>query len=302
MKRTPGPENLEFLLVFDAVLQHKTITRAAEHLGISQPALSHALERLRQRFGDPLFVRSGGLMQPTPFVTRLADPLQRALGIVRSEILGSAGFQPETTERVFKVAVTEIGAFVLVPRILQVLRARAPRASLAPLDVARTALAAGLESGAVDIAVGHFPELKAGIYQQQLATRSYAAIVSTAHPTVKARMTARQFQQLPIVRCSAAGVINEIVERHFADQGLEQQVALETQHIMAVASIVGSTDWMAFVPDELVAPMGRIAPVRKVEVPMPTPQLALRQHWHRRFHADAANQFLRSVIHAAVHE
>lgn len=302
MKTAHDSQSLEFLLIVEAVLEHKTITRAAEHLGMSQSALSHALVRLRSRFGDPLFVRSGGVMQPTPFVAGFIDPLQRALGIVRSEILGTAAFQPGTTERVFKIAVTEIGALVLVPKILKVLRARAPKASLAPLDVARTQLSSSLESGAVDIVVGHFPELKASVFQQRLLTRSYAAIVSTSHPTVRARMTAKQFQQVPVVRCTAAAAINDIVDRHFADQGLEQPVALETQHIMAVASIVGSTDWMAFVPDELVLPMSKIAPIRRVEVPISAPQLVLRQHWHRRFHGDAANRFLRSVIYAAVHE
>jgi DNA-binding transcriptional LysR family regulator len=302
MKAPNHNGGLDFLLIIEAILEHKTITRAAEHLGMSQSALSHALVRLRGRFGDSLFVRAGSVMQPTPLAQVFAEPLKRSLAIIRNEILQATVFDPKTTRRTFKIAVSEIGALLLVPKILEVLRARAPDASLAPLQIPLGQLGADLENGNVDLAVGHMPELSDSFFQQRLMGRNYVAIINTRHPTIGARMTPREFQQTPIVCCTAAAAVNDIVKLHLAKQGVAQRVALETPHVMALAGIVGATEWMAFVPEELLATMSHLAPVRRVEVPMPAPRLDLKQHWHRRYGDDAAHRFLRSVVYDAVHE
>lgn len=296
------PSGLDFLLVFEAVLTHGTITKAAEQLGVSQSALSHTLVRLRAHFGDPLFVRSGGVMQPTPLVAAITEPLGRSLAIIRGEILGARKFDPKTSQRTFKICVSEVGAFLLVPRLLKLLAKRAPNASLAPLEVPRSDIPSALESGAVDLAIGHFPELKPSLFQQNLFVRSYSGIVSKTHPTVGAQLSARQFHQLPVVRCTSTVAINEWLDRHFARNGPAPATALETPYLMALATIVGATQWIAFVPDELLEPMQRLAPIRAVVVPAPVPRLAVKQYWHRRYKSDEANRFLRALVHEALGE
>jgi len=109
MQDDQGLDRLDFLLVFEAILAHHTITRAAEALGTSQSALSHALIRLRKKFNDPLFVRVGAAMRPTPLVVGLSEPLRRTMSIVRNEILGAARFDPSATSRQFKLCVNEVG-------------------------------------------------------------------------------------------------------------------------------------------------------------------------------------------------
>jgi DNA-binding transcriptional LysR family regulator len=302
MQKVHDLDRLDFLLVVEAVLTHKTITKAADHLGVSQSALSHSLVRLRARFKDPLFVRSGGVMQPTPLVSSFAEPLARSLAIIRSEVLGAARFDPATTQRVFKVCVTEIGAFLLVPRLIRLLRERAPLAAHAPMDINRAEIPAALESGSVDVPIGHFPELRASLYQQHLFTRSYSAIVRADHPMVRKKMTPKQFNETPLVRCTSTVAINQWLDRHFAKAGRTQAVGLETPYIMALGSIVGATDWMAFVPDELIEPLKRLAPVRPVDVPLPVPKLAVKQHWHRRYKGDEASRFIRGVVYDALRE
>lgn len=296
------PSGLDFLLVFEAVLTHGTITKAAEHLGVSQSALSHTLVRLRSHFGDPLFVRAGGVMKPTPLVLGITEPLRRSLTIIRGEILGARRFDPKTSQRLFKICVSEVGAFLLVPRLLKVLSKRAPGASLAPMEVPRAEIPSALESGAVDLAIGHFPELKSSLFQQNLFVRSYSAIVAKSHPTVGARMTARQFQQIPIVRCNSTVAINQWLDAYFAKSGPAPATALETPYLMALATIVGATQWVAFVPDELLEPMQRLASIRAVEVPAAVPRLAVKQYWHRRYKDDEANRFLRALVYEALHE
>ena len=123
-------DRLDFMLVIEAILEHKTITRAAQKLGVSQSALSHTLVGLRQRFRDPLFVRVGAEMRPTPLVSGFAEPLQRSLSIIRNEVLNSAHFDPAASQRAFKICVNEVGAYIMVPRILRLLRERAPHTTI----------------------------------------------------------------------------------------------------------------------------------------------------------------------------
>lgn len=302
MNETSGLDRLDFLLVFEAILEHRTITNAAEKLGVSQSALSHALTRLRVRFNDPLFVRAGTAMQPTPLVISLAEPLQRSMAVIRNEILATARFDPATTTRIFKLCVNEVGAFLLAPKVIRILRSNAPGASLTPLEISRPDIFDALESGRVDLAIGHYPELKSSLYQQLLFRRSYVAIVRENHLTVAGSMPAAQFYKTPLIRCTATVAISKWLDQRFAKTGQTQIIALETPYVMALATLAAATDWMAFVPEELVAALKSIAPVRVVEMPFVLPVLDVKQHWHRRFKDDDANRFLRQVVHEALHE
>ncbi len=302
MNETPGLDRLDFLLVFEAVLERGTITGAADKLGVSQSALSHALNRLRARFSDPLFVRAGASMQPTPLVISLTEPLQRSMAIVRNEILSAARFDPATTNRTFKLCVNEVGALLLAPKVIRILQKNAPHASLTPLEISRPDISDALESGRVDLAVGHYPELKTSIYQQLLFRRSYVAIVRKNHPRIGSSLTAAQFYKTPLIRCTATVAITRWVDQQFARVKQTPVIALETPYVMALATLVAATDWMAFVPEELVFALKSIAAVRVVDCPLALPVLDLKQHWHRRYKDDGANRFLRQIVHQALHE
>ena len=303
MRDSSALDRLDFLLVLDAVIEHRTITRAAEALGVSQSALSHALVRLRSRFHDPLFVRSGAVMLPTPLVQSLVDPLQRSMRIIRDEILNAPRFDPATSARVFRLCVNEVGALLLAPKVIRVLRARAPSASIAPTEVPRDDMAAALEAGRVDLAVGHYPELKgSGIYQQLLFRRSYVAIVRESHPTIGASLSARQFYKMPLIRCTATVAVGTWLDRLFAEAGQVQITAIETPFVMSLAALAAATDAIAFVPEELVSALKSVAALRVVKLPFATPVLDIKQHWHRRQKDDAAHRFLRQVVHDALHE
>ena len=295
------PERLDFLLVIEAILQHKTITRAAEALNLSQSALSHTMTRLRARMGDPLFVRVGAEMHPTPLVVRLSEPISRSLRIIREEILSTPEFRPATTTRCFKLCVGEVGAFVMIPRIARTLRERAPHARLSTHDTPREHIAGKLEDGSIDVAIGYYPELKTSIYQQRLFTRTYVGVVREHHPEVGARLTSAQLQSIPIIRTPSTLAINRWIDTHL-EGAPTMQIAMETPYIMALAPIIAESDWIALIPDELVEPFRRLAPIRAVALPRDLPRISVRQHWHRRFKEDSASRFIRQVIHNAVHE
>lgn len=302
MKNAEPLSQLDFLLVFDAIIACKSITKAAEQLGISQSALSHTLVRLRARFGDPLFVRSGSVMMPTPLVLGMAEPLSRSMAIIRDEILAPALFDPATTTRVFRVCVNEVGAFLLIPKIVKLLQKAAPHASLAPMQIARADIFTALESDRLDLAIGHYPELKTSVYQQTLFKRSYVAIVRKSHPTIGDKLSAAQLYKTPIIRNTATAVISKWLEMQFSKAGQKQIIASDTPYAMAQASLVAATNWIAFIPEELAPTLKNIASIRSVEIPFSIPVLDVKQHWHRRQKEDQANRFIRQIVYAALHE
>jgi DNA-binding transcriptional LysR family regulator len=295
-------KELDFLLVLEAVLEHRSITRAAKALGTTQSALSHALVRLRARFHDPLFVRSGALMLPTPFVLHLKNPLRRSMQIIREEILNPSRFDPNTTTRVFKLCVNEIGALLQAPKVIRLLRRRAKHASIAPVEIPREDVGAALESGHADLAIGHYPELRGTLYQQALFRRSYVAIVRENHPFIKASVTPNQFYKTPIIRCSATVAVGSWLDGIYSKAGVRQITEIETPFVMSLATLAEATDALAFVPEELIDKLKRFASVRVVKFPFALPTLAIKQHWHSRLKNDEAHRFLRQVVHDALHE
>jgi DNA-binding transcriptional LysR family regulator len=296
-----GLDRLEFLLVIEAVMQHRTITRAAQALDVSQSALSHTLTRLRERMGDPLFVRVGGEMQPTPLVARLADPIGRSLRIIREEVLSAPEFDPATTTRVFNVCVGEVGAFIIVPRVLRLLRVRAPHAHIVALDVSRRDIGSALEDGRLDVAIGYYPELKTSVYQQLLFTRTFVGIVREGHPRVGRRLSLRQLRTVPLVRSPGTLAINRWLNSKLGGSDREA-VVMEMPYVLALAPILAESDWMGIVTEELVPAFLQLAPLRAVELPADLPRIPVRQHWHRRYKDDSANRFIRQVIYDALNE
>lgn len=293
---------MDFLLVIDAVYKHRSVTRAAQSLGISQSAMSHALNKLRIRFRDPLFVRTGTEMHPTPLAEKFAEPIARALAIIQADIINAAGFDPDTTTRTFTICVSEVGAIAMVPRILKRLRQVAPYARLAPRSLAPDAISNALESGKADLAVGYFPMLKASTYQQALCKRTYVGIVRADHPSVGEVLTLGQLYQIPMIRTSSIHAINTLLDAHMAQHGVQPVIALETSYVMALAFLTADSDWLALIPEELVATMQTLAPVRAVRIPLELPQIAIKQHWHQRYKDDEANRFLRKAVYEALAE
>jgi DNA-binding transcriptional LysR family regulator len=170
--------DLNLLVIFDAMARHRSVNRTAEAVGLSQPATSAALARLRAVFDDALFVRAGAQMEPTPRALELAPAVHRVVETIQSEILQPAGFEPATPERSFTILTPDIGEVAFLPGVLRRLRQEAPHVRLQRARPCRaTAAAQALESGEADLAVGFFPDLhKAGYFQQALFKTSYACI------------------------------------------------------------------------------------------------------------------------------
>lgn len=288
--------DLNLLVALDAMIQHRSVTRAADAMGLSQPAMSAALARLRRVLGDPLFVRAGSQMQPTPRGLELAAPLQRIMSTLKDEILQRSGFDPVRTERLFTVLTPDIGEVNFLPKLLQRLRHEAPRAGLRAVSQPRLAAAEALESGAADLALGYFPDLhKAGFFQQKLFDNRHVCLMRAGHPASQQRLTLKRYLGLShaVVRPDGR---EHVFEQFLQQQGIQRHVLLEVSHFMSLLPLIESSDLIATVPNDLAAVCVAHGKLVSHEVPLKAPTIPVHQFWHRRYHRDPGNQWLRHLV------
>ena len=188
--------DLNLLPVFDALLKTRSVTRAGQQLGLSQPAMSYSLARLREQFGDPLFVRSGRQMLPTPLAQEIALPIGEVLDTSRRRIFSGGGFDPLSAQREFCLCLADIGGLVFLPRLRGRLRELAPRCTLRTVQAATDELEGALESGDIDLAIGFYPDLPGSLLRQRLYDREYVCVFWEEHPGIGRRLTIRQYVEL----------------------------------------------------------------------------------------------------------
>ncbi len=299
MNKTPDLASLDLnlLVVFDAIFKERSITLAAQRVGLSQPAASSALNRLRRTFNDPLFVRTARGMQPTPHAQLLAPPLQRACELIAGSLEIGAIFDPQAATRTFAFYMTDIGEAIFLPRLLRALAERAPRVKVRVPGIPARGEQDAMAAGMVDLAVGLFPDLKAGFFQQRLYRDRFVCVARADHPRVGERLTRRQFAELPHAIVATEGAGHEAaLERAFAQQGLRRRPTLTIPHFMAVPVIIAKTDCVAMVPRRLALAFSGLPGLRMMEPPIRIAPIEIRQHWHERYHHDPANKWMRALV------
>ena len=289
--------DLNLLYVLAALGEHRSVSAAALKLQRSQPAVSVALAKLRQSFGDPLFVRSGNRMEPTPRAQALLESARSVLARVESD-MAAPPFDPATSQRTVALALSDVGELVFLPRILRELRARMPRAAVRSVSLPAAAVAAGLEDGSIDLAMGYFPDLeRRNFYRQSLFTDTFACLVRADHPVKARRLSLAQYLALEhaVVRFESRS--EEVIERYLARRRIRRRVVLTTPHFASAPMIVAQSDLIVTVPEPLARYFTHASGgLRVVGMPFEPPSIALKQFWHRKFHDDARNAWLRVVF------
>lgn len=297
MPRNIRALDLNLLAVFDAVLRERSVTRAAESLGLTQPTVSNALRRLREHFADPLFVRTAHGVLPTPAAEEIGRGVSAALEALDASLREPRRFAPDRASREFTIIMTDVGEVVFLPRLLDHLRKHAPSVRLRTVQRPAALTPRALEAGEVDLAIGFQPDLVSGVYQQRLFGTEYVCIARRSHPGFDDRRSGRKaFLDARHVIAEAEGTGHYVVEQEFARLGLRERIALRVPHFLAVPHIVAAGDLLATVPRPLAEVFERLAPIRLLEHPLRLPRLEIRQFWHERYHADAANRWLRGAV------
>jgi len=292
-----GALDLNLLPVFDALIRVRNVSRAADELGMSQSAVSHALKRLRLFFGDQLFLKTGSGMQPTPRALALQAPVLAVMGTVRGDLLVREGFDAASSRRMFSLCLTDMGELIFLPRLIERLRRQAPGCTLRTLHIPMQQIEHALESGAADLALGSLHSMPEGLFQQQLFTRSFVTIVNRRNRAIRDALSREQYLALEHIVVSLSGRIEDAYDGIVDQLAGPRRVYLTTPHFLTVPMIIEQNpDLIATVPRELATRFAGYNSIRTVETPVDVPPFAIRQHWHPRFQHDAANVWLRRLV------
>jgi DNA-binding transcriptional LysR family regulator len=290
--------DLNLLRVLVAIDDKRSVSAAAIQLQRSQPSVSAALGKLRTFFADPLFVRSGNTMQPTPRAIEIMAPVRGVLSRIGMEIVAAPTFEPASSHRPIVLALSDVGEVVFLPAILRELRRTASGTSLRSVSLPAEEVAGGLESGAIDLALGYFPNLQRhNFFQQVLFSDSFTCLIRADHPLKSPRLSQKQFMQLDHAVVRAESRTEEVIERFLARRRIQRRVRLTTPHFASVPPIVEQSDLVVTVPVPLARYFSTVsARIRVVRPPFDPPRIDLKQIWHRKFHHDARNRWLRSLM------
>lgn len=288
--------DLNLLPVLLVMMEERNVTRAAERLGITQPALSNALNRLRETLNDPLFIRERYGMRPTPKSEQLAQVVGAALSSIDKVILGQQDFDPLHATRLFTLAPNSYVEFIMMPAIVARLRSCAPgiRLRLTPFgnDVTET----GVISGNTDMVLGRIVEPPDNLVVQHLMNEGLACVIRADHPLVGENLSAEQYEQLKHVNVLPPGRMRAGLYQALEQRGLRRQVAVSVTHFLAVPEMIAITDYCATLPRLICQHLSRDQRLRIIPAPVDLGTFPVEMGWHARYRDDPAHRWFRTLI------
>ncbi|MEN4637470.1 MULTISPECIES: LysR substrate-binding domain-containing protein [Pantoea] len=288
--------DLNLLPVLLVMMEERNVTRAAERLGITQPALSNALNRLRETLNDPLFIRERYGMRPTPKAEQLAQVVGAALSSIDKVILGQQDFDPLNATRLFTLAPNSYVEFIMMPAIVARLRSCAPgiRLRLTPFgnDVTET----GVISGNTDMVLGRIVEPPDNLVVQHLMNEGLACVIRADHPLVGENLSAEQYEQLKHVNVLPPGRMRAGLYQALEQRGLRRQVAVSVTHFLAVPEMIAVTDYCATLPRLICQHLSRDQRLRIIPAPVDLGTFPVEMGWHARYRDDPAHRWFRTLI------
>jgi DNA-binding transcriptional LysR family regulator len=293
--------DLNLLPIAFALYDELNVSRAARALGMSQPAVSMALRRLRETFGDPLFVRVPSGVAPTPRAHALVRSARPLVDRLQESLRSEDVFDPPTTTSTFTIALSDVGELAFLPRVLGALRRAAPHCSIRSVSVPPAQLAHELERGEIDLAIGYFPYLSSKNFRQRrLHRQPFACLMRAQHPRCAPRLTVREYLGLEHVIVRPDGRSQEVLERFLERKHLRRTVVVTTSYFLPIPFIVARSDLVATIPRAVALHFASMIPQLAVaELPFDVAGFELKQHWHRRFDNEPRSRWLRERLAAA---
>ena len=290
-------ENLHLnqLRLIDALARSGNLGEAAEEIGLTQSAASHALARLRKELQDPIFVRTSDGMSPTPYGGRLAVSVRDALKCLRVGLDREFQFIPRNSARTFNVIMSDVSQMLYLPRLLPRLSLEAPGITLRVRPLPSKAPHLILESGEVDLAVGAFSRLIVGCRQKRLYREEYVCVVRHDHPHFAHGMTAEAFCGVPQALVDPRGYVHERLDRWLAQQKVPRAAKLYVPYFLSLPPVIVRSDLLVVMAGRLARAFSEMLPLKIMPPPIKLPAYDVRLFWHERFHRDPANRWLRNV-------
>ncbi|SDV46973.1 LysR family transcriptional regulator [Chitinasiproducens palmae] len=301
-KQNPAATDLNLLRVFLAIWDLRSLTAAGQRLGLTQPAVSHALRRLRTLFDDPLFVRAPGGMVPTDAAYRLHPPLSQAFAIINEAVQQLARFDPGTAKRVFRVSMSDMSEFYFLPPLIALLDREARGIRVEVVSVALDGLSAAMRAGEVDLALGYVPGLDAGCISHKLFVDEHVCVIRADHPLREAAPDRNDLASLRYVYASTTATGHQMVEHWLEQLDFKRDVTLRLPHFVVAPEIVLHTDLAVIFPKSIAQRFNRGDAFRILPLPFDLPPIEIQVHSHALFAADPGIAWLRETIREMFHQ
>lgn len=294
-KQLPRNLDVSLLELFDCIQRTRNLTVAGDEMGMSQPAVSRALSRLREMYGDPLFTRQPRGVAPTPFAEALAPAVVAALASLRLTFHRPA-FEAMREARTFRIAMTDIGERLFLPPLMEHVAKVAPHVVIDAVT-SQSDLEEGLRNGQIDLAVGFFGALGKQFHEHRLFRERFIYVARKGHPSVQRPLRREQLRDIPHVVGGPQGMEHAAaVQRVLQSSRVKARVALHVHSFLCVGPIVAKTDLIGVVPSNLAAVVAGHIPLQLLNPPVHFPGFDVATAWHQRSHTDPASRWLRDAF------
>ena len=290
--------DLNLLIAFDFLVAERSVTAAARRMGVGQPAMSSSLARLRDMFDDPLLIRSAAGMQPTARALELVEPISRILAELRDQVFNGRTFSPATARRGFRIGVSDQAEAALMQGVLQTIARDAPGVNVVVRSVEMRLGAELLATGAIDLAIGYFPEVAGAFEVATLYHETFVCLFDAKACGVAPPLSLEDYVALPHILVSLRGEPVGHLDGLLEAVGRSRSVVYTTPHFLAVPFLLHGFRAVSALPRRLAQNCADAAGLSICPVPLPSSGYDVRMVWHRRTSADPAHVWFRAVVAA----
>ncbi|MEN0108223.1 MAG: LysR family transcriptional regulator [Pseudomonas sp.] len=284
--------DLNLFIVFDAIYTEANLTRAGQIVGITQPAVSNALARLRETFNDPLFVRTAQGMVPTPMAQNIIGPVRNALSLLRVSVQESRTFNPLQANKTYRISMTDLTEEIILPPLFQRLRRQAPAVQIESFLSKRRETTKELAAGRLDFAVDAPLNTDPQVRHVKLLSDRYVCAIRKGHPLAKDKLTLDEYMSLTHIHISSRRSGLGYVDLTLGKMGIQRKIALRSQHYLMASMVMQKTDMAMTVPERFA----RSHDLHYVGVPVEVPAVETHLYWHESTDQDPANRWMREQM------
>lgn len=288
--------DLNLLVVFDAIFREKNLTRAGQRLSLSQPAISHALNRLRSSFDDPLFVRHGYQMEPTPLAEELKTNIRHILELAERTLEDKGSFDPVRSTRTFNIGIQDYPMMIVLPRLLENLHRDSPNIGIRTFHLNIENRKVALEDGKLDLVIGVKQDFGSNIYQQFLFRDREVCIVRKDHPDIAESLSLEQYLHGEFIGFSFSDVEQSRIDKTLKELGYRRNVRVTVENESSIPQLVSQSDFLANIASLVAQQFLPWLPIKSFPLPIPNDEFELFQYWHVRHQKDPAHSWLRQMI------
>ncbi len=288
--------DLNLLVVFDALMAEQNVTRAGDRLGLSQPATSNALARLRRLLKDDLFVRTASGLRPTTTAIALQQQVRPALAQLQAALWEPPLFDPATSDRVFAIGMSDYVEFTLLPHLMRRIQTQAPQVGVQIRSGDRQKLLSLLDSGELDLICGLFPEHVSTHREQRLFQEIFVCVCRQDHPLIGASISLEDYLAVPHLLVSVKEDRVGRVDTILAEQNLRRHIALSIPHFLTAPFILAQTDLVATLAQRVALSLSAHQGLKLLPLPFPMPGFSVLMRWHQATEMSPSGQWLRSTV------